>query len=224
MWGIHVTKWWEILKEIFKTQGIIQKKIITHKPSPQKKYYNEDIWHYYQIQGKDAYWFCHKRFWKFRGGSDDITKYLCVISYFGGLPWWLSWWRICFQCRKPGFESWVGKIPWRREWQPTPVFWPGEFHGQSMESQWVGRSWVTFTLLIWHPPYIQIVLHQRLLCSSHRSSSVMPFAHSQLLTRKQKWPFPTSLSSQASTLISHQVLSVLPPKSFFVLSPCLTTA
>ena len=25
---------------------------------------------------------------------------------------------------------WVGKIPWRREWQPTPVFLPGEFQGQ----------------------------------------------------------------------------------------------
>ena len=25
---------------------------------------------------------------------------------------------------------WVGKIPWRREWQPTPVFLPGESHGQ----------------------------------------------------------------------------------------------
>ena len=27
-------------------------------------------------------------------------------------------------------EAWVGKIPWRRKWLPTPVFWPGEFHGQ----------------------------------------------------------------------------------------------
>ena len=27
------------------------------------------------------------------------------------------------------FNPWVGKIPWRREQQPTPVFWPGEFHG-----------------------------------------------------------------------------------------------
>ena len=26
--------------------------------------------------------------------------------------------------------SWVGKTPWRRAWQPTPVFWPGEPHGQ----------------------------------------------------------------------------------------------
>ena len=27
-------------------------------------------------------------------------------------------------------ETWVGKIPWRREWQPIPVLWPGEVHGQ----------------------------------------------------------------------------------------------
>ena len=31
-------------------------------------------------------------------------------------------------CR--GAEFWVGKISWRREWQPTPVFWLGESHGQ----------------------------------------------------------------------------------------------
>ena len=27
------------------------------------------------------------------------------------------------------FDPWVGKIPWKRERLPTPVFWPGEFHG-----------------------------------------------------------------------------------------------
>ena len=32
--------------------------------------------------------------------------------------------------RGPAFDPWVGKIPWRREWQPTPVFLPGEFRGQ----------------------------------------------------------------------------------------------
>ena len=31
-------------------------------------------------------------------------------------------------CR-PGFDPWVGKMPWRREQLPTPVFWPGESHG-----------------------------------------------------------------------------------------------
>ena len=32
--------------------------------------------------------------------------------------------------QETGFDPWVRKIPWRREWQPTPVFLPGEFHGQ----------------------------------------------------------------------------------------------
>ena len=34
------------------------------------------------------------------------------------------------RCKRRGFNPWVGKIPWRRKWQPTPVFLPGEFHGQ----------------------------------------------------------------------------------------------
>ena len=32
----------------------------------------------------------------------------------------------CGRCKIPGFDSWVRKIPWRRKWQPTPVFLPGE--------------------------------------------------------------------------------------------------
>ena len=36
----------------------------------------------------------------------------------------------CLQCRRPGFDPWVGKIPWRRAWQPTSVFLPGDSHGQ----------------------------------------------------------------------------------------------
>ena len=42
----------------------------------------------------------------------------------GGPRW------ICLQCRRPRFSPWVGKIPWRREWQPHSKFLPGEFHGQ----------------------------------------------------------------------------------------------
>ena len=36
---------------------------------------------------------------------------------------------FCLQCRRPQFDSCVGKIPWRRERLPFPAFWPGEFHG-----------------------------------------------------------------------------------------------
>ena len=34
----------------------------------------------------------------------------------------------CLQCRRPGFDAWIGKIPWSRRWQPTPVSLPGESH------------------------------------------------------------------------------------------------
>ena len=55
-----------------------------------------------------------------------------------GLPRWLSDKESTCQCRKPRrcrFNPWVGKIPWRRKWQPTSVFLPGETHGQrSLES------------------------------------------------------------------------------------------
>ena len=44
--------------------------------------------------------------------------------------WWLRWERICMQQRKPRFDPWVGRIPCRRAWQPTPVFLPGKSPGQ----------------------------------------------------------------------------------------------
>ena len=32
--------------------------------------------------------------------------------------------------RRHGFDLWIGKIPWRRAWQPTPGVLPGKSHGQ----------------------------------------------------------------------------------------------
>ena len=36
----------------------------------------------------------------------------------------------CRRHKRRGFNPWVRRIPWRREWQPSPVFLPGESHGQ----------------------------------------------------------------------------------------------
>ena len=75
-----------------------------------------------------------------------------------GLPWWLRWERICLQCGTPGFDPWVGKIPWRKAQWPTPVFLPGEspWTGEpgglhSMGLQRVGHDWTTnhTALIIW---------------------------------------------------------------------------
>ena len=61
--------------------------------------------------------------------SDPLTGPV-VLCFLVCRPWWLRRWRICLQCRGPGFDPWVGKIPWRREWQPTPVFLPWKLQGQ----------------------------------------------------------------------------------------------
>ena len=33
-------------------------------------------------------------------------------------------------CMRHRFDPWAGEMPWRRAWQPTPVFLPGDSHGQ----------------------------------------------------------------------------------------------
>ena len=47
-----------------------------------------------------------------------------------GLTWWCGGTEPASQCRRYGFHPWIGKIPWKRKWQPTPAFLPGESHGQ----------------------------------------------------------------------------------------------
>ena len=39
-----------------------------------------------------------------------------------------------------GFGPWVRKIPWRREWQPTPVFMPEESHGQRSPAGYIPQG------------------------------------------------------------------------------------
>ena len=47
-----------------------------------------------------------------------------------GCPRWLTGKESGSQYRRHGLDPWVRKIPWRKKWQPTPVFLPGESHGQ----------------------------------------------------------------------------------------------
>ena len=55
-------------------------------------------------------------------------RYFMLMSW--GLLWWLRQERICLQCERPGFDPWVSKILWRRNWQPTAIFLPGESQRQ----------------------------------------------------------------------------------------------
>ena len=72
-----------------------------------------------------------KLFWKLY----IITKMKEIVIKIS--PIWSQRLLWCFsgkestcQCRRREFDPWVGKIPWRKAWQPPPVFLPGKSHGQ----------------------------------------------------------------------------------------------
>ena len=50
----------------------------------------------------------------------------------------------CRRCKRYGLDPWVGKIPWRRKWQPTLEFLPGKYHVQRSlvgYSPWSLKEW-----------------------------------------------------------------------------------
>ena len=73
-----------------------------------------------------------------------IYIYTYIYIMYIGLPWLSD-----KECKIWGFYPWVGKIPWRRKWQPTSVFLPGKSHGQRSlagYSPWgPKKSWTWFS-------------------------------------------------------------------------------
>ena len=97
---------------------------------------------------------------------------------------WFSRWRICLQCRSCrgcGLSPWV-KIPWRRSWQPNPVFLPGKFHKQRIHvdcstwGPWVGQDWTCVHILCLVSPLLLWRWGTKfLLCYNRRQYNVIFF-------------------------------------------------
>ena len=65
--------------------------------------------------------------------QSTCMKYICYCLCFAVEETWALIGQMVKNLpavQRPRFDPWVGKIPWRREWQPTPVFLSREFHGQ----------------------------------------------------------------------------------------------
>ena len=66
-------------------------------------------------------------------GGPEKLSFLLTVPQDRGFPGGASGKESLCQCRshrRHGFHPWVGNIPWRRKWQPTPVLLPGKSHGQ----------------------------------------------------------------------------------------------
>ena len=105
---------------------------------------------------------------------------LC-FGYTSGFPGGFSGKEPTRQCRsikRCRLDPWVRKNPWRRAWQSTPVFLPGESHGQ--------RSHGSHRL--WHDWNMKITTHARLCLVTYPNL--------------KSWSFPSSFSSKSSIFVS----------------------
>ena len=78
------------------------------------------------------------------------------MYHSGGIYWWREASQVVLVVKNPpanigdirhGFNPWIRKIPWRRQWQPTPVFLPGEFHDRGAWQATVRRVTKSWTWL-----------------------------------------------------------------------------
>ena len=69
----------------------------------------------------------------FSSGGCEVHPRIGCLWASEGLPRWLSGRESAYQCKRRGryqFDPWVGKILWRRKWQPTTVFFRGKYYRQ----------------------------------------------------------------------------------------------
>ena len=107
-------------------------------------------------------------------GFDSKHKFAPPTIFLGFLVAQMV--KFCLQCLRPGFNPWVGKNPWRRNWHPTPILLPGKSHGQRSlvgyspwgrkESDTTGQIYLLTILLELLCPWTWAISSQLLQCLS----------------------------------------------------------
>ena len=99
-------------------------------------------------------------FWCMLISENHRSREIFVPGEKSRLLWRLSGKESACQCRWCRFDSWMGKIPWGKKWQPIPVFLPGKSHGQrslvgyspwdckQLETTWQLSTWGITVLCI----------------------------------------------------------------------------
>ena len=116
--------------------------------------------------------------------------------------------------KRQGFDPSYGKIPWRRNWQRTPVFSPGKFHGQ----------WSLSVYSLWGPKQSdmteQLSMHENLSTECNRWKSLITAllgSHAQVGRPHQTTPRSLEWSIVACSC-PHWCQSLIPQKTFTVTS------
>ena len=142
--------------------------------------------------------------------SGHIKWQFTYLNGSKGLPRWFSGKESACQCRRHGFNPWVGKIPWRRKWQSTPVLLPGKSHRQrSLEGYIPGGSKELDTTEHTH---MQAIISMLLYASKLLSHSCMAFPSTRLSNHKLYYveftQIPLCLYLQQLSIISNKLLTL----------------
>ena len=101
------------------------------------------------------------------GRNKDEVQHLVENFLNTGLPKWLSGKESSCQCRRHsrcGFNLWIGKIPWKRKWQSTPVSLPRKSHGK--------RSLAGCILCVQKVKHDSACMHMHSKCSGHYNNGL----------------------------------------------------
>ena len=135
------------------------------------------------------------------------------------------------QCRRLGFDPCVGKIPWRRKWQPTPVILPGKFHGQRSlvgYSPWGCKEsdmteqlhslthtvldyWFTCLWSTWSFAQFKLLLRRHASHVHLGSSIIWPVRCKLELPVGKRWPMEDGGSRQTKSLSAWSMVFSLEP-------------
>ena len=152
---------------------------------------------------------------------------MCNFNYahaykLKGRPWWLrasliAQLRICLQCRRPQFNSWVRKIHWRRDRLPTTVFLGFPCGSAGKESTTMWETWVWS--LGWEDPLVKgkatrsSILAWRTPCTQPMGSqrvghhwATFTFTSSSESKLYSNWPKFPKLHGSCLALVSDPIL------------------
>ena len=130
------------------------------------------------------------------------------------------------QCGRLSFDPWVGRIPWRRKWQSTPVFLPREFHGQRSLAgcgPWVCKSQTQ--LSNYHPEMCSVLTYCGNWCIF-----LLVAAIGHILIVQSVLRYPMTLGINSECCLEKLILAFKQCLTFFFFFPiqtkcytCLTT-
>ena len=117
----------------------------------------------FYVSKNPAFW-CTYSFWN-QSPSDtegQLYPYICMCKWCSCLPRLFSGKESACQGRRPRFDPWVSKIPWRRKRQPSPAFLPEKPHGQRSLAGYSSRGHrgldtTECTGAQWYPVFLKFV-------------------------------------------------------------------